>query len=865
MKLTILDRMWSRVLNAKEESDTAYFLTLLYAGEQLTKLVTCSLVSLLNEDKEKHRYAQIYNLVRADGIGDWSKSIDEMLIGPTSHYLSSSSQAVRKDLTQKVKAENWQYECVADLVKCLQAIGEEVDDLLNVTQLKNWFAYFARLRNKTRGHGAPLSQVCHDASIHLEKSLSTLQNNLQLFDYQWCFLHQNLSGKYKLSKISEKITEFDYLKSIKDENLSNGVYVFIDRLIKVHLLESDSDTNDFFFPNGGFLNKRYEVISYITGAKETKDNSQFLLPAGELPISETEGVRSLEVIGNCFTNIPSIQSLYIPRPQLEDELKKTLSDDRHPVITLVGKGGIGKTSLALSVLQEICSSDCFDLILWFSARDIDLLEEGAKPVKPDILDELDISKDYVRLVNPSLFKDKDFKPKPFFEKELSNSEIGRLLIVLDNFETVKNPAELFTWLDTFIRLPNKVLITTRFREFKADYPITVSGMKEPEFEALVQSVATSLKINELLTREYLNELYVESGGHPYVAKILLGEVAKEGKLGAIKRIVASQDEILTALFERTYQNLTLAAKRIFLTLSNWKSIIPVIALEAILKRSENELFDVENAVEELYRSSFIDLVRSEKDGSIFISIPLSALLFGKKKLSISSMKFAIEADTSLLMLFGVTQHSQVNDGFKPKADSFFRGIAKRVNEKRDEKLHSYMSILRFICRKHPSSWLSLANLLVENFDFNGTIDALENFLGSSESDENKIGAWKKLSEVYRKISDYPAEAHCLLQLSNIPSTSFITVSNSVDRLNALMGESKFTPNGEQKVQIARQMYDIFKRRLETEQGGADDYSNLAWLCIHLRDANQAKKIVTEILRSYPLHQHSLKLAKSLGL
>ena len=88
-------------------------------------------------------------------------------------------------------------------------------------------------------------------------------------------------------------------------------------------------------------------------------------------------------------------------------------------------------------------------------------------------------------------------------------------------------------------------------------------------------------MRKLLTEDYRDELIRESDGHPYVIKILLGEVAKARALVALRRIVASKDEILDALFERTYSGLSPAAKQIFLLLSSWRSTIPELAIHAV--------------------------------------------------------------------------------------------------------------------------------------------------------------------------------------------------------------------------------------------------------------------------------------------
>ena len=63
--------------------------------------------------------------------------------------------------------------------------------------------------------------------------------------------------------------------------------------------------------------------------------------------------------------------------------------------------------------------------------------------------------------------------------------------------------------------------------------------------------------------------------------------------------MAGQDEALLALFERSYNRLTPAAQRVFLTLCNWKSSVPALAVEAVLLRPENQRIDVQGAISEL--------------------------------------------------------------------------------------------------------------------------------------------------------------------------------------------------------------------------------------------------------------------------
>lgn len=69
---------------------------------------------------------------------------------------------------------------------------------------------------------------------------------------------------------------------------------------------------------------------------------------------------------------------------------------------------------------------------------------------------------------------------------------------------------MHSWLSNAVRLPNKVLVTTRTRDFKADYPIVVHGMLRPEFDELVNEVATRLQIKVLIDEEYRDRLFERS-------------------------------------------------------------------------------------------------------------------------------------------------------------------------------------------------------------------------------------------------------------------------------------------------------------------------------------------------------------------
>ncbi|MCH7687531.1 MAG: hypothetical protein IH899_12760, partial [Planctomycetes bacterium] len=518
MKFVPLVKMLERVCVDRQDSDTTYFWCLMYQGEFLIKLVVSALVSAVTEERDSHHYRICCRLVRADGIGEWTQALDDLLTGPASQFLDQLARDEKRELTQRVDATRWQHKAVASLHRCLEELRIDTDPLPTKCSLRRWFSDFVLLRNKTRGHGAPKGSECARLCEQLAHSISVITENLGLFGRPWAYLHRNLSGKYRVTHLAGDNSPFAHLKRTTDINIPDGVYIFLSELRHVALVSSNPESTDFLVPNGGFNGKRYELLSYISGDTQHVDATPFLAPTEELPPSESAGIGQLDVYGHCFSNLPVLPRGYIARPVLESELMEQLNLDRHPIVTLTGPGGIGKTWLALNVLHHVVQSDVkrFKVVVWFSARDIDLLPDGPKEVQPHVLSVGEFAKVYVELIDPAERIESGFKSADFFAAELTKSDLGPIIFVFDNFETVKNPAEAFAWIDTFVRPPNKVLITTRKREFAGDYPVTVTGMTQDECDELIDKVSSTLGVTNHISESYREELYRETDGHPYV-------------------------------------------------------------------------------------------------------------------------------------------------------------------------------------------------------------------------------------------------------------------------------------------------------------------------------------------------------------
>jgi len=866
----LLDNFEARVALDKEDGDIAYFHALTLYVEYITKLVTAAVVACLAEDAERHRYNLEYKLIRADSIGDWVNTLNSALTGPPAQHFRSDASNIARDLTQRVPDGDWRYSVVRFLYDVTKLFRIDVQ-IGNKVPLRQFFEIGAAIRNRTRGHGATTAKKCSGACPQLAAAIKQVINKIVLFQVPWVYLHRNLSGKYRVSPLLGDCSPFDYLKKTRDENLPNGVFIYLSGPIHVPLVFSDPDLGDVLLPNGNFKSTSFEVLSYITDEVDRKDGVAWSTPPGRLPPSETEGRTVLETVGNTFANLPPMPRGHIPRPGLESRAREELlQTDRHPIVTLTGPGGIGKTTIALAAIEAITQLDQppYEVVLWMSARDIDLLESGPKQVTPRVVRKEDIAQAAVDLLEPPDRFDPGFKHVDYFQKCLAIGAAGQTLFVFDNFETLDNPADVFAWIDTHIRLPNKVLITTRFRDFAGDYPIEISGMTEEEALNLVDQESARLGIRALLGSAYKEELIRESDGHPYVIKILLGQVAKEQRAVKPERIVASTDYLLKALFERTYESLSPAAQRVFLLLCSWRVFVPAIAVEAVSLRSENERFDVASALEELRRFSLVEEVRSQADGQEFVCVPLAAASYGRRKLEVSPFKVAVEEDRKHLMDFGAGKREDAHRGVLPRIDRLMRNIATRASENPSD-LKIGEPILEYLARRVPKAYIRLADLVLEIDDAENAKKRakvyLRRFLETADVHE-KMEVWDKLANLCHSTDDVRGEVHALSEAALLPTATPEKMSTVANRINNRIRDLKGKRVEEAWSPEVRQLIERVASAMERNirELSATDCSRLAWLYLNIGKEDRARDIANKGLDRDPGNEYCLNLVQKLG-
>ena len=870
----LFDDINDRVHLARESGDLGYFYALTARLEYVTKLVTSAVIACIGDDTDRQRYSLEYDLVRADSLGSWVKCLQIALVGQPARLVRSGAQDLISDLTQRASRGDWRKEAVASINQAAVSIGARSADLGSKPALRQFFDIAVTLRNRGPGHGHPTHEQCSVAAEHLEDACNALATNLRLFRIPWVYLRRNWSGKYRVTALLNDGSPFDYLKRTKAVAMPNGVYLFVDQPVHIPLIYSDAEISDIALPNGAYNKQSFETLSYITNETPRQDGSPWCDDVRRPPASETEGRGELDVVGNAFTNIPEMSPHYVRRQEYEAEIEtELLTSDRHPIVSLTGPGGIGKTTIAIAAISEILEAKAspYRVVLWISARDVDLLDWGPKPVSPNAVTQRDIARVASNLLGSATPGGGGTDPVRSFERCLTEGAAGCTLFVFDNFETVENPSELYRWIDLHIRPPNKALITTRMRDFVGDYHIEITGMNDEEAKRLIDSHAERLNVRQLLGDKYIREVLRESGGHPYVIKILLGEMAKVGRPVKPQRVVASNRDLLRALFERTYNTLSPGAQRVFLLLSSWRVSVPDVGLEAVLLRPGSIRFDVEGALEELERYSLVDR-EFGTDGEGFVTVSLAAAEYGKRKLDVSPYKVATEHDVKLLREFGIGGMGTKADarvGVFPRIENLFEAIEGRVSRS-VEAFEEELPVLEFLASRVPKAYPRLARMVVDKGDGTAAVQTakeyMRRFLENAQG-ADRVSAWLSLADLCQMDEDVLGEIQALCEAALLVIQDERTLGSLINRLNGRIKRLK--DDGVEAVRSGgvRELIERVCDRLWSVRDSlsATNASRFAWLCLNVGRTEAAIEVTSLGLRKEPRNVYCVKLGKKFGL
>jgi hypothetical protein len=270
-------------------------------------------------------------------------------------------------------------------------------------------------------------------------------------------------------------------------------------------------------------------------------------------------------------------------------------------------------------------------------------------------------------------------------------------------------------------------------------------MPYPLFKQLVDVTASRLNIVSLLEgqEQWVRKVHQESFGHPYIIRVVLGEVRRRRNLANFERMLANKQDVLPALFKRTYDALTEAGKQVMLHLCSWHSIIPMPALEAVMTRPGNHMLDIEEAVEELEDLSLVERIRSDVQ---LLNVPQSAYRYVREfELQDSVYRQGVEANSIYLRMVGVQQLEGVSRfSLQPFTAACLTGRHSLDRRSIDH-------IIQHLAKVCPDGWLDAYDYYEAIDDLSSARLCLQN--ARRQSTELSIPLLERSLSVYRRLRD----------------------------------------------------------------------------------------------------------------
>lgn len=715
-----------------------------------------------------------------------------------------------------------------------------------------------QIRNKTKGHGALYPDFFQKFNQIYLDVVNAFLENCPLFTWRWLHLSAR-ANRMEPRGVSLEGVHPRYMKDAEVAGLrikEDGIYIQSQASPKLFflsdLLKTTQECRSFSFPNGNFNSSdaTAENLDYESGRTERYSFSLFASPPVPLPSSETQGLSAIDVQSNVFGNLPALPRDYVARPALENELSEKLCDQNHEIISLHGHGGMGKTYLALAVAHGLAAStDRFENVIWFSARDLDLRTSGPKAVKPQVVSLSDVFSRYGQLFDVG----NDAETFSFVLQGSGDRKLPGTLFIFDNFETMEDLTELHRFLDQHTTSPNKVLLTTRERAFKADYPIEVKGMEKREAKVMLTSFAHELGVTVLFDDKAFDSIYEFTAGHPYIMKVLIGEMAKERRFVPPGQLLSSRVDVANAVFERSFNKLTDDARAVFLSITNWRSMISELSLLVVLG---SRGVRVEKGLDECSRLSLISSEEAS-DGQLLYFAPELARGYGKKKLSGDPDKLVIQADLESLRRFGVTSNSDHSSTQKITIDRFIASFRDETKIATLERKIEIDRVLETLASLWKDAWLELAKYRRQ---IGASTESIEAALRRSvEESPEDVEAWLERADFARASGNDAVRIASLVSAVEADPNRIDILRETAFQLAKYIREQEIPP-ARRSVYLSSVRSHMQKVESQLDAVGL---SRLAWLFMLDGDKDSGRKYATLGLSREPGNNYCLRIIENI--
>lgn len=290
---------------------------------------------------------------------------------------------------------------------------------------------------------------------------------------------------------------------------------------------------------------------------------------------------------------------FIGRSDLIQQIVPLLLKSPYPVISILGDGGMGKTSLALKIAYQIVDDGTkpFDTVIWISSKTTQLNTSEIEKISGAIQNSLELFSE----VSKQLY---DNANDPI-QNILEYMENFKILLIIDNLETILDDSVM-----SFLkRLPreSKVLITSRIGLGSIEYPVKIPPFSNTDSVKLIRNAARVKQIQILQhePQQKLEDYCTRMNNNPGYIKWF---VAAIGTGKSPESILANPSLFLDFCMSNVYNYLSSQSKQVINILHCSRRELTLAEIAFV---SNMEIFNLQSAIQQLITTNMVFMGRSD--------------------------------------------------------------------------------------------------------------------------------------------------------------------------------------------------------------------------------------------------------------
>jgi hypothetical protein len=235
---------------------------------------------------------------------------------------------------------------------------------------------------------------------------------------------------------------------------------------------------------------------------------------------------------------------------LQAELVEQLTAVSHPhLITILGIGGIGKTSLADAAVRQVIPAFRFDEVVWLRLeyQTLDGRSRSPEHSWQQIIDGI------AAHIWPDSYR--DVGPKQREVQVRHRLKQTPYLVVVDNLEAEDDTAYVLAHLNDLAD-PSKFLLTTRIQPAgeTAVFTLSLSELSRTDAEALMRHHAerSTISLAEATAADF-DAIYKRVGGNPLALKLVISLLRDISLPHVLDNLVAQRGQDIAEMYQRIYR------------------------------------------------------------------------------------------------------------------------------------------------------------------------------------------------------------------------------------------------------------------------------------------------------------------------